>query len=150
MTVCNISSCVALDLLTPVSRAHCPIDFLGERVSFSIIREAEAGVVVVICLPVYSIISLMVPSSLNLSQIRDVVSRVDVWDVHSYIHSLCTSAIFSHFQYLFRIHFFCSKVNLVHVKLSMNDTKLMVMFNLVRFNRILGNAQVTKISYMPK
>lgn len=125
------------DTITPVSRTNCLSDFLEARVNFSI--TWEAGVFAVNGLPVYSI----VPSySSNLARVRNMISRVGDWDDHSY--SLSTWATFSKFQYLFRIYFFSSTLNL---QLAMNETKLIMKWNVVRLNWILGTAQVTKINY---
>ena len=69
--------CRILVLLTPVSRAHCLVDFCRERINFSK-TLAEAGLVAVRGLPdIPSCTSHTVPYVSNLSRMRAIVRRVE-------------------------------------------------------------------------
>ena len=91
-------------LLTPVSRAHCLVDFCGERVNCSNTIAEEAGLVAVRGLPDLPLCtSHTVPCVSNLSRMRAIVRRVGGSVAHSRLHCHCTSTTFSNFKYHFKI-----------------------------------------------
>ncbi|KAF6276071.1 hypothetical protein mRhiFer1_009427 [Rhinolophus ferrumequinum] len=91
-------------LLTPVSRAHCLVDFCGERVNCSNTIAEEAGLVAVRGLPdLPRCTSHTVPCISNLSRMRAIVRLVGGSVAYSRLHCLCTSTTFSNFKYHFRM-----------------------------------------------
>jgi len=94
-----------LVLLTPVSSAHCVVDFYGECVSCSNTLAEEAGLVAVRGL------SHTVTCVSKLARMRAIVSRVGRSVAYSRLHCHCTSTTFSHFKYHFKMVFLSSNDN---------------------------------------
>jgi len=96
--------CHMLVLLTPVSCAHCLVDFCGERVSCSNTLAEEAGLVAVRGLPDLPLCtSHTVPCVSNLSRMRAIVRHVGGSVAYSCLHCRCTSTMFSNFKYHFKM-----------------------------------------------
>jgi hypothetical protein len=105
--------CCALDLLIPVSQAHCFADFCG-RVNCSNTTEEEEGLITVQGIPDLSLCTpCIVLSSSNLIQMRAIVNHVGGSIANSCHHCLCTSHTFSNFQYHFKIILCCLNDNLL-------------------------------------
>jgi len=93
-----------LVLLTPVSRAHCLVDFCDERVNCSNTLAEEAGLVALrglLDLPLFT--SHTVPCVSNLSQMCAIVRHVGGSVAYSRLHYHCTSTTFSNFKYHFKM-----------------------------------------------
>jgi len=91
-----------LVLLTPVSHAHCLVDFCGERVNCSNTLE-EAGLAAVRGLPDLPLCtSHTVPRVSNLSRMRAYVRCVGGSVTYSRLHCH-TSTAFSNFKYHFKM-----------------------------------------------
>jgi len=90
-------------LLTPVSRAHCLVDFCGNSVNYSNTLAEEAGLVAVRGLPDLPLCtSHTVPCVSNLSRMRGIVKGVGGSVAYSRLHCRCTST-FSNFTYHFKM-----------------------------------------------
>jgi hypothetical protein len=88
-----------LVLLTPVSRAHCLVDFCGNGVNCSS-TLSEAGLAAVRGLPDLPLCtSHTVPRISNLSRMRAIVRRVGGSVAYSRLYCHCTSTTFSNFKY---------------------------------------------------
>ena len=93
-----------LVLLTPVSCAHCLVDFCGERVNCCNTLAEEAGLVAVRRLPDLPLCtSHPVPCVSNLSRMRAIVRRVGGSVAYSRLHCRHTSTTFSNFKYHFKM-----------------------------------------------